>query len=32
MMEYGSAAPFIAFLLAMVGGSLLAVGSYVGGA
>jgi hypothetical protein len=30
-MEYGSPAPFIAFVLAMVGGVLLATGRYVGG-
>lgn len=29
--EYGSPAPFIAFVLAMVGGVLLATGRYVGG-
>jgi hypothetical protein len=31
-MEFGSPAPFVAFLLAMVGGVLLAAGRYVGGA
>jgi uncharacterized protein (TIGR03382 family) len=30
-MEYGSPAPFWAFALAMVSGTLLAIGSYVGG-
>ena len=29
--EFGSPAPFIAFALAMVGGVLLATGTYVGG-
>lgn len=31
-MEYGSPAPFIAVVLALVSGTLLARGSYVGGA
>ena len=31
-MEYGSKAPFIAFTLAMVSGTILATGQYVGGA
>jgi hypothetical protein len=30
-MEYGSKAPFFAFVLAMVSGVLLATGSYIGG-
>jgi hypothetical protein len=30
--EYGSPAPFWVFALAMVSGTLLAIGSYVGGA
>jgi hypothetical protein len=32
MMEYGSPAPFVAFVLAMVSGVLLATGRYVAGA
>jgi hypothetical protein len=31
-MEYGSGAPFIAFVLAIVSGTLLAIGTYVPGA
>ena len=30
-MEYGSAAPVVAFALAVVSGSLLAAGMYIGG-
>jgi hypothetical protein len=31
-MEYGSPAPFVAFVLAMISGVLLATGKYVAGA
>jgi hypothetical protein len=31
-MDYGSPAPFVAFALALVSGTLLVIGSYIGGA